>query len=394
VPPAALLANYAASASAAAARSPTSAPQAPAPLAAGGLCSECDVAEANCFCSECAADLCDDCAGELHRFRATQQHLLVPLADKAARLQRQCAEHAGQTRCLFCVGCAVPVCALCTVETHTKHDVHSLATVAQRMKALSLLAKDEQKNEQEDELLPRQLGGKSAVATLSRAKQQLQQRQTDLTTQAADATRAIDAACDALLAAVNARRAELKRHVQKQLAAADSSAERLLNSISLAEQAAASYTQRVEELKQMDDFDAAAQLPVLRREFGDADPPVQQLLQTLAQLPPPAHLSARFDSVSLHGAVCRFGSVSATPLSALDSLCDCWDAGRWRVVRVVGNEAGRIRVHYLDWDARFDEWIRESEADTRLRPLRQHSKGYTGHPQLPEHHRSDVWGRI
>lgn len=50
----------------------------------------------------------------------------------------------------------------------------------------------------------------------------------DLVAQAAESKHAIDVACDTLLAAVNARRAELKRHVDKQLVVSQNHCTQLL----------------------------------------------------------------------------------------------------------------------------------------------------------------------
>jgi hypothetical protein len=72
-------------------------------------------------------------------------------------------------------------------------------------------------------------------------------------------------------------------------------------------------------------------------------------------------------------------SIEFTAGLKVGDFCDCYDTDRvWRLAEIVGTQAAAVKVHYIGWQDKWDEWI--DRASPRVQPPRTKAEGYTGPP--------------
>jgi hypothetical protein len=94
------------------------------------MCDICCENVATLFCESCPPNmntLCDDCSQLRHKAAARAGHVLVPWTPNLAVLM--CAAHPDQRCALYCKGCMMPCCTVCSNGGHKNHDLSPIDEV-------------------------------------------------------------------------------------------------------------------------------------------------------------------------------------------------------------------------------------------------------------------------
>ncbi|KAK6183697.1 hypothetical protein SNE40_011124 [Patella caerulea] len=98
---------------------------------------------ATAMCEQCEVFYCDTCRDNCHPSRGSlAKHNLVDptqgkniLQSKKKRKEAKCKEHSEELLSMFCVGCKIPVCYVCSQDgRHINHDVQSLSAMCKAQK--------------------------------------------------------------------------------------------------------------------------------------------------------------------------------------------------------------------------------------------------------------------
>jgi hypothetical protein len=93
------------------------------------MCEICGENVATLFCESCPPTtntLCDDCSQFLHKAAARARHIIVPWTPN---LVLMCAAHPDQRCALYCKGCIMPCCTVCSHGGHKNHNLGPIEEV-------------------------------------------------------------------------------------------------------------------------------------------------------------------------------------------------------------------------------------------------------------------------
>jgi hypothetical protein len=94
------------------------------------VCEICGENAATLFCESCPVTkntLCDDCSQLTHKAATRAGHVLAPWTPDLAVLM--CAAHPDQRCALYCKGCIMPCCTVCSHGGHKNHDLSPIEEV-------------------------------------------------------------------------------------------------------------------------------------------------------------------------------------------------------------------------------------------------------------------------
>ncbi|XP_049834538.1 E3 ubiquitin-protein ligase TRIM9 isoform X2 [Schistocerca gregaria] len=174
------------------------------------LCETEPAAPAAVLCEQCEVLYCEQCRDACHPARGplARHTLLEPAAGRAALRARHrardalCAQHDDEPLSLYCLVCKAAVCASCVHDSrHASHDVQPINTMCKA-----------QKTELSQNL--QQLSEKARSTT--EFIQRLKGMSDKVNENCAEFEATVSAQCDALIEAIEARRAQLLEFVRQQ----------------------------------------------------------------------------------------------------------------------------------------------------------------------------------
>ncbi len=75
--------------------------------------------EATLHCLDCGEDYCEQVAAVHRKFKATRDHVLVPMAEKGRAVSTLCPTHPDEKLKSYCSTCELPICMVCVAEMHS-----------------------------------------------------------------------------------------------------------------------------------------------------------------------------------------------------------------------------------------------------------------------------------
>ncbi|KAK6183695.1 hypothetical protein SNE40_011124 [Patella caerulea] len=165
---------------------------------------------ATAMCEQCEVFYCDTCRDNCHPSRGSlAKHNLVDptqgkniLQSKKKRKEAKCKEHSEELLSMFCVGCKIPVCYVCSQDgRHINHDVQSLSAMCKA-----------QKNELSQNLQTLSEKAKSGTEFIQRLKAMAEK----INGNCSEFEATVIAQCDALIERIKLRKIELLASVKEE----------------------------------------------------------------------------------------------------------------------------------------------------------------------------------
>ncbi len=255
-------------------------------------CQNCDDVAASLTCLDCASDLCAACSATFHKFKLTSAHTVLPLAPaQRPRAELRCREHAGAVLSACCTTCEEPVCSQCQdMQRHAGHEFRPVeaffAPAQQACEEVQAAAR----------AMLRVLAGEAAEHGRLRARE---------AQEAGAALAALEQGFDAVVAAVEARRRDVRvlveaagrRNVAALAPRADALSDLLRRTHALADEARLALTRSRLE---MVGLRGGLRARLLDAEAACAGAPAKQ---TLRGVPVALPLDALLGAVQAFGAV-------------------------------------------------------------------------------------------
>ncbi|ESO94244.1 hypothetical protein LOTGIDRAFT_215734 [Lottia gigantea] len=165
---------------------------------------------ATTMCEQCEVFYCDTCRDGCHPARGSlAKHNLVDptqgqniIESKKKRKEVKCKEHSEEVLNMFCVGCKLPVCYVCSQDgRHINHDVQSLVSICKQ-----------QKNELSQNLQSLSEKAKSGTEFIQRLKTMAEK----INGNCSEFEATVIAQCDALIERIKLRKVELLASVKEE----------------------------------------------------------------------------------------------------------------------------------------------------------------------------------
>ena len=115
-----------------------------APFPNDGQCEFCDQRDATTLCSNCNQIFCDDCKAGHKRLKIALNHEFLPLDKYDPRKKiATCPIHPEHQLSVFCQGCKVNICAMCSTASHNGHNVVFLKETTESVRIELEISKNE-----------------------------------------------------------------------------------------------------------------------------------------------------------------------------------------------------------------------------------------------------------